>query len=69
MALASSTVWRSPVLLVGGSAGCLVAPPTFYLCLDDATETEILDALPPDDVIVFICQDAALDDSQKGDLS
>ena len=45
------------------------APPSFYLCLDDAIVTEALDALPLDDETVFICQDAALDDSQKVNLS
>ena len=44
-------------------------PPSFYLCLDDAIATEALDALPLDDETVFICQDAALDDSQKVNLA
>jgi adenine-specific DNA-methyltransferase len=41
----------------------------FYLCLDDALVDETLDALPLDDQTVFICQDAALDDSQKVNLA
>lgn len=44
-------------------------PPSFYLCLDDAIAPAALDALPLDDETVFICQDAALDDSQKVNLA
>jgi adenine-specific DNA-methyltransferase len=44
-------------------------PPSFFLCLDDAIDDAVLDALPLDEETVFICQDAALDDSQKVNLS
>ncbi len=44
-------------------------PPSFYLCLDDTIDDVTLGALPLDDETVFICQDAALDDSQKVNLS
>jgi adenine-specific DNA-methyltransferase len=43
--------------------------PSFYLCLDDEIATATLDALPLDEETVFICQDAALDDSQKVNLA
>ncbi len=42
---------------------------SFYLCLDNAIAPETLDALPLDAETVFICQDAALDDSQKVNLT
>jgi hypothetical protein len=44
-------------------------PSSFYLCLDDALDAETLEALPLDAETVFICQDTALDDSQKVNLS
>ncbi|MBN1248713.1 MAG: site-specific DNA-methyltransferase [Anaerolineae bacterium] len=42
---------------------------SFYVCLDDAIDDAVLQALPLDEETVFICQDAALDDSQKVNLS
>jgi hypothetical protein len=44
-------------------------PSSFYLCLDDTLDAETLEALPLDAETVFICQDTALDDSQKVNLS
>ncbi len=41
----------------------------FYLCLDDEIAEATLDLLPLDDQTVFICQDTALDDSQKVNLA
>jgi adenine-specific DNA-methyltransferase len=41
----------------------------FYLCLDDDLAPATTEALPLDDQTVFICQDAALDDSQKVNLA
>ena len=41
----------------------------FYLCLDDEIHDATLDVLPLDDQTVFICQDTALDDSQKVNLA
>ena len=44
-------------------------PPSYYLCIDDTITDATLDALPLDEETVFICQDRALTDSQKVNLS
>ncbi len=49
--------------------GAAPADSCFYLCLDDEIHDATLDALPLDDQTVFICQDTALDDSQKVNLA
>jgi adenine-specific DNA-methyltransferase len=49
--------------------GAASADRCFYLCLDEQIHDATLDALPLDDQTVFICQDTALDDSQKVNLA
>ena len=67
LAVDGATAYRitdEPSQLPGASE-----PPGFCLCLDDVIASDVLDALSLDDETVFICQDAALYDSQKVNLS
>ena len=45
------------------------APASLLICLDDEIRQETLDAMALERETVFICRDAALDDSQKVNLS